>query len=111
MTFLSIAIFAIIELTLFLTFKDNFYHVAPSLVLSKLYSNSLLVLLNNRSALRDSKQDIHMDGSQTSTSGQFTVTRSGIQVNISNETFSDNLAMVSLNKVSILVKSQLMLSN
>ena len=99
MTLLIIAIFAIIELTLFLTFKNNFYHVTPSLVLSKLYSNSLLVLLNNRSALRSGKQSIHLEGLDVTSRDHSSVTRSGIQVNINNETFTDNVAMVSLSKV------------
>lgn len=103
---LSIAVFAIIELILFLTFKDNFYHVAPSLILSKLYSNSLLVLLNNRESLRRGKQDV---GLPTSNRGQSTISRGAIHVNINNETFSDNMAMVSLRRVSMLVFSHVFL--
>jgi hypothetical protein len=47
-TGMATAVIAIIELTLFLTFKHNFYHVVPAFMLSKLYSNSFLVLLNSR---------------------------------------------------------------
>ncbi|OCH83825.1 hypothetical protein OBBRIDRAFT_711595, partial [Obba rivulosa] len=47
-TGLCTALLATTELVLFLVFKHNFYHTLPSLMLSKLYSNSLLVLLNNR---------------------------------------------------------------
>ncbi|TFY83365.1 hypothetical protein EWM64_g650 [Hericium alpestre] len=37
-----------VDCVLFITFQDNNLHVAPALALGKLYSNSLMVLLNNR---------------------------------------------------------------
>ncbi|KZT00515.1 uncharacterized protein LAESUDRAFT_666021, partial [Laetiporus sulphureus 93-53] len=52
-TGMATAIIAIIELSLFLQFKHNFYHIVPALLLSKMYSNSLLALLNNRVSLRN----------------------------------------------------------
>lgn len=100
-----IAVFAIIELSLFLTFKNNFYHVAPSLILSKLYSNSLLVLLNNRLSIRYSQPDIRLEGSQMSTRAQAMIDRSAIQVNINRETYNENLAMVALSKVRLYIHS------
>ncbi|KAF9045665.1 hypothetical protein BDZ89DRAFT_1007879 [Hymenopellis radicata] len=42
------ATFAVLDLTFFLVYKHNNYHLAPSIALSKLYSNSLLVVLNAR---------------------------------------------------------------
>lgn len=43
-TGLICAAFAIIDLSFFLGYRDNNYHLAPSIALSKLYSNSLLVV-------------------------------------------------------------------
>ena len=97
---LNTAVFAVIELSLFLTFKNNFYQIGPSLVLSKLYSNSLLVLLNNRLSIRASRPDVHYEGTQLSTRGQSVLDRNPIQVNVDRSTYNDNLTMVSLRKVS-----------
>ncbi|KAF9003562.1 hypothetical protein BDQ17DRAFT_1355537 [Cyathus striatus] len=47
-TGLICAAFAILDLSFFLKWRDNNYHLAPSIALSKLYSNSLLVVLNSR---------------------------------------------------------------
>ncbi|CAL1710561.1 unnamed protein product [Somion occarium] len=47
-TGLTCATFAILDLALFLAFQQNNYHLAPSIALSKLYSNSLLVVFNAR---------------------------------------------------------------
>ncbi|OCH93205.1 hypothetical protein OBBRIDRAFT_790520 [Obba rivulosa] len=49
-TGLSLAVIAIVDLTLFLTFKHNYYHIAPALMVSKLYGISYLVFLNSRVA-------------------------------------------------------------
>jgi len=40
--------FAIVDLTLFLRFQENNFHLLPALTLCKLYSNSLLVVFNSR---------------------------------------------------------------
>lgn len=45
-TGLTCATFAIIDLSLDLAFKNNNYHLAPSIALSKIYANSLLVVRN-----------------------------------------------------------------
>ncbi|TFK32051.1 hypothetical protein BDQ12DRAFT_635431, partial [Crucibulum laeve] len=47
-TGLICATFAILDLSFFLAFQDNNYHLAASVPLSKLYANSLLVVLNAR---------------------------------------------------------------
>ncbi|KAF8995093.1 hypothetical protein BDQ17DRAFT_1430595 [Cyathus striatus] len=47
-TGLICAAFAILDLAFFLRWQDNNYHLAPSIALSKLYANSLLVVLNAR---------------------------------------------------------------
>ena len=38
------ATFAVLDLVFFLVYQHNNYHLAPSIALSKLYSNSLLVV-------------------------------------------------------------------
>lgn len=43
-TGLTCATFAILDLSLFLAFQQNNYHLAPSIALSKIYANSLLVV-------------------------------------------------------------------
>lgn len=43
-TGLICAAFAILDLSFFVAFKENNYHLAPSIALSKLYSNSLLAV-------------------------------------------------------------------
>lgn len=43
-TGLTCATFAILDLALFLAFENNNYHLAPSIALSKIYANSLLVV-------------------------------------------------------------------
>jgi len=42
------AVVSIIDLVLFLLFKDNNLHVAPAIILAKLYSNTLMAIFNNR---------------------------------------------------------------
>ncbi|KAF8918109.1 hypothetical protein CPB85DRAFT_112786 [Mucidula mucida] len=42
------ATFAVLDLAFFLSYRHNNFHLAPSIALSKLYSNSLLVVLNAR---------------------------------------------------------------
>ncbi|KAI0039711.1 hypothetical protein FA95DRAFT_1577417 [Auriscalpium vulgare] len=53
-TGLLTAAIASIDMVLFLKYKHNNFHMCPALVLGKLYSNSLLVLLNNRYRVRTS---------------------------------------------------------
>lgn len=43
-TGLTCATFAVLDLALFLAFENNNYHLAPSIALSKIYANSLLVV-------------------------------------------------------------------
>lgn len=57
-----IALAAITDLTLFLVFPDRLYHGTVALTLAKLYSNSLLVVFNNRIHL-----SIDMRNSESST--------------------------------------------
>ncbi|OBZ78237.1 hypothetical protein A0H81_02450 [Grifola frondosa] len=95
-TGLATAVLAIVELTLFLTFKHNFYHVTPSLILSKLYSNSMLVLLNNRISMRyrDSSLDTQSQSrSHVSAIGERS-TGTAIHVSVNRETYEENFAMV-----------------
>ena len=48
---------AIVDLTLFLVFRQNNYHTTPALVLAKLYSNSLLVQFNSRIRIRGARDE------------------------------------------------------
>ncbi|KAI0709497.1 hypothetical protein C8Q76DRAFT_799495 [Earliella scabrosa] len=43
---------ACLDLVFFLVFKDNNLHLTPALVLTKVYTNTLMMLLNNRTQMR-----------------------------------------------------------
>ncbi|KAI0709503.1 hypothetical protein C8Q76DRAFT_799500 [Earliella scabrosa] len=43
---------ATLDLILFVTFKDNFLHFIPALMLTKVYTNTLMMLINNRARMR-----------------------------------------------------------
>ncbi|KAJ7144932.1 hypothetical protein C8R43DRAFT_1013529 [Mycena crocata] len=47
-TGLLCAVFAILDLILFVTFNGNNYHLAVCIELSKVYSNSIMIILNSR---------------------------------------------------------------
>lgn len=99
------AIIAIIELTLFLTFKHNFYHVVPAFMLSKLYSNSFLVLLNSRKST--SKQSTTSDtfNSLPEFSASREANRTGaMKVDLAHRTSSDDIGMVSFSETENLNK-------
>ncbi|KAI0337684.1 hypothetical protein BDW22DRAFT_856452 [Trametopsis cervina] len=77
-TGLVCATFAVLDIAFFVRWQNNNYHLAPSIPLSKLYSNSLLVVLNARikivggrneykSEARYSGDLSYLDGSQIST--------------------------------------------
>lgn len=97
-----VASVATIELALFLGFKDNYYHFTPALVLSKLYSNSLMVVLNNRQKLRNIPSTpnglVSLNGANF---GQvMSRERSGaININVAQSTYTDNIAMVNLEQI------------
>ncbi|KAJ7290257.1 hypothetical protein C8J57DRAFT_1275538 [Mycena rebaudengoi] len=50
------AIFALLDLALLAKFKNN-YHLAVCMPLSKIYSNSIMVILNSRAYIQSSKPD------------------------------------------------------
>ncbi|KAF9460011.1 hypothetical protein BDZ94DRAFT_1266893 [Collybia nuda] len=52
---------AIIDVVLFLTFPEYSYHVAPALILGKLYSNTLVTSLNSRMVITDSRNNTPAD--------------------------------------------------
>ena len=55
---------ATLDLILLLAFPDDNYHAAVTFTLAKLYSNSLLVLFNNRTRLqRCAERDVSLDTS------------------------------------------------
>ncbi|KAI0077533.1 hypothetical protein K474DRAFT_1707280 [Panus rudis PR-1116 ss-1] len=67
-TGLVCATFAILDLSLFLAFQSNNYHLAPSIALSKLYSNSLLVVLNVRVQIVGGRNESMMSAQSAYTS-------------------------------------------
>ncbi|KZT71374.1 hypothetical protein DAEQUDRAFT_724345 [Daedalea quercina L-15889] len=93
-TGLMTAALAVIQLSLYMTFKKTEYFMTPAGALSKAYSNSLLVLLNNRRAIRMARDNITMGGSVALP--QLQTTRA-IQINVNQETFAEgNMAAVDL---------------
>lgn len=56
-----LAAVAIIDVALFLAFPSANFHVAPALVLGKLYSNSLVATLNSRLRIVNSRNDNSSD--------------------------------------------------
>ncbi|KAF9461111.1 hypothetical protein BDZ94DRAFT_1264621 [Collybia nuda] len=48
---------AIIDVALFLAFPEHNFHVAPALILGKLYSNTLVTTLNSRLAIVNGRND------------------------------------------------------
>ncbi|KAI9057887.1 hypothetical protein FKP32DRAFT_1597845 [Trametes sanguinea] len=53
---------AVLDLVLFLAFKDNNLHMTPAIMLSKLYTNALMMLFNNRARLREIRAAANSDG-------------------------------------------------
>ncbi|TFK71470.1 hypothetical protein BDN72DRAFT_793842 [Pluteus cervinus] len=56
------ATFAIVEISLFLAFPSDNYHLAPALCLSKMYSNTLMVVLNSRSHIVGGREALYGGG-------------------------------------------------
>ncbi|KAK7689682.1 hypothetical protein QCA50_007477 [Cerrena zonata] len=52
-------VMAILDLALFLGFKGTNYHTVPAAVISKLYANSLFVILNARAGFESVNVDVH----------------------------------------------------
>ena len=90
------AILAIITLGLFLKFKSQpEYYIVPAFIISKLYCNTLLVILLNRPSTRTAQNDIRLENSRGSSSGRGIDDRNAnIQVTIDHE--GDGLTMISL---------------
>ena len=91
-TGLVCATFAILDLSFYCAFQNNNYHLAPSIPLSKLYSNSLLVVrhvtdsvpaftdekvqvLNARIRIAGSREGAGNNGTGTATVSYFEATR------------------------------------
>jgi len=49
-TGLSCALFALVDLSIYVTYKGNNYHLGVCVWLSKVYSNSILIILNSRAS-------------------------------------------------------------
>ncbi|TCD65364.1 hypothetical protein EIP91_002762 [Steccherinum ochraceum] len=61
--------FAIVDLSLFLRFQENNYHLLPAITLCKLYSNSLLVVFNSRLNINGGRNDPEPDHGMSTLSG------------------------------------------
>ena len=87
---------AIVQLCMYLIIRDTTYYLTPASILPKAYSNSLLVLLNNRNVLRRQQAE----GTITIPSANHSNSqgRRPIQVNIAQESYIDHpsIAMVNL---------------
>ncbi|KAI0046251.1 hypothetical protein FA95DRAFT_1607046 [Auriscalpium vulgare] len=59
-TGLITAAVAAVDMTMFLVYKHNNFHMCPAIVLGKLYSNSFLVLLNNRYRITVNSRQIYL---------------------------------------------------
>lgn len=87
---------ATLDLILFLAFPHNAYHGTIALTLAKLYSNSLMVIFNNRVHLKHAAQPAHtftLDKSLTSgggsggRGGQVTLGSAGATIQVQQETW------------------------
>lgn len=76
---------------MYLGSKNTNYFITPACVLPKAYSNSFMVLLNNRGALRQTKECISLHATTPQLPGRGTAPQAHrpIQVNIDEETFID----------------------
>lgn len=93
----SLATAAMVDLIVFLSLPNETYHTALTFSLAKLYSNSLLVLFNNRSYMKTSEAiDISLSTASTGprfrdtaprASGAFALPSNGIHVNVQQTTF------------------------
>ena len=85
------ATLAIIQISTYLGSKNTNYFMTPACVLPKAYSNSLMVLLNNRNTMRQTAECItlHAGMPQLPTHSTASQARRAIQVNIDRETFTD----------------------
>ncbi|CAL1705805.1 unnamed protein product [Somion occarium] len=91
------ASFAIVDLVLFLTLPATLVHATVGAMLTKLYSNCLLVGLNNRALVSqgntlviDSTQPFSSDGGSTTRLGRRGPKESTVRVDVFQETTSDH---------------------
>ena len=61
------ATIAVVDLILFLAVPNTDYHITPALILAKLYSNSLLVVLNSRIRISYAGNDTYVSGASWNT--------------------------------------------
>ena len=76
---------------MYLGSKNTNYFMTPACVLPKAYSNSLMVLLNNRNTMREKAECITLHETVVQAPAHDTTQRAcqHIQVNIDQETFRD----------------------
>lgn len=115
-----LAITATVDLILFLVFPHTAYHGCVALLLSKMYSNSLLVLLNSRiriigsrserSTGEESYNSVHLDHLNSRRGGAFRLTaRSAVDfggVHVREETWihADREAVAVEDQVSLVLR-------
>ncbi|KAG1837489.1 hypothetical protein F4604DRAFT_2000616, partial [Suillus subluteus] len=100
-TGMASAVIAIIELTLFLIFKHNFYHVVPAFMLSKLYSNSFLVLLNSRKSIKRSTNSESSRSFSELPVSRETNSTGTTKLAFAHRSSSDDLRMVSFSETEV----------
>ncbi|KAJ6567047.1 hypothetical protein B0H19DRAFT_1139243 [Mycena capillaripes] len=86
-TGLLCALFAIIDLFLFATYKGTNYHLSICIELSKVYSNSMLTILNSRAQIR------YISPNEMSHNISDIVFRSGTKVGVSVESNHSSLGL------------------
>lgn len=113
---------AIVDLILFLVFPSAAYHGCVALLLAKMYSNSLMVLLNSRIriigsrsesySMEDSHHSVHLNKSRPGaaihlTSRNAAVNFSGVHVQEETWTRTDGDVIPMEDRVSIFIRYRL----
>ncbi|KAF4571674.1 hypothetical protein EYR36_009017 [Pleurotus pulmonarius] len=112
-TGLICATFAVLDLALFLAFQSNNFHLAPSIALSKLYSNSLLVVLNARVRMVGGRNTIAAATDNTLSVGPFsgTFSKSGTFPSSMNDTAVNRGHVISVGVAKDVVDDSVELDN
>lgn len=82
---------AVLELIFYLKWKENNVHMIPALVLSKLYSNTLVATLNSRNPQYRSSQRSELETNGLHYRGQTTMGTSSKMVNMSGQVHFDDV--------------------
>lgn len=82
---------AVLELIFYLKWKENNVHMIPALVLSKLYSNTLVATLNSRNPQYRSSQRSELETNGLHYRGQTTIGTGSKMVNMSGQVHFDDV--------------------